>query len=158
MSIPGAERRMIMSGDIVHDPNYTRQVFAEKAKESYFRGIDRGTERSIHYVLQCCIKRRSRRDYEMGQENRKIDRKEFFRRDRISNPCSPGRTVKGIVYRNGSSTDISSEGLGLIAPHTRRQRRNPEAPDSLQSFRHNRAGFRRGEVGAAPSSKIIRPD
>ena len=28
-----------------------------------------------------------------------------------------GENSKGIIYRNGSSTDISSEGLGLMAPY-----------------------------------------
>jgi hypothetical protein len=52
----------------------------------------------------------------MEQESRKIARKHFSEEIHFESMLT-GENRKGIVYRNGSSTDISSGGLGLITPY-----------------------------------------
>jgi hypothetical protein len=52
----------------------------------------------------------------MGQENRRIDRKSFSEEINFESMLT-GENSKGIVYRTGSSTDISSNGLGLTDPY-----------------------------------------
>ena len=52
----------------------------------------------------------------MGQESRRIERIRFSEEINFESMLT-GENSKGIVYRAGSSTDISSSGLGLTSPY-----------------------------------------